>query len=206
MNLKFFLTNNQIRGTPGSGKSELTRLLCQHILQQEPTTSVIWVQGWSRDEIDAKGGWIKYFETEKGWIQGENTVFVFDEAQMSYDDGDLWHNLFKSIHTHPNRCAIIFASYGSATSHFKIAGTPLVVTDVQRVTLRAIQHEDMLPPVGLFFTQTEMDDLVSMLYPSQNYSFHASFFTRLFDLTQGHVGAIIDFIHIILAHSVGPSH
>ena len=59
----------------------------------------------------------------------------------------------RQIHTHvPTHRAIVFASYG----------TPIFVEDVQRVTLRAIQHEDYLPPVGLFFSRTELDDLVSV--------------------------------------------
>ena len=45
-------------------------------------------------------------------------VFVFDEAQMSYEDGDLWNNFFKSIHSYHNCHAIIFASYGNASSRF----------------------------------------------------------------------------------------
>lgn len=43
---------------------------------------------------------------------------------------------------------IAFASYGSVASRFTIAG----IVDAQRVTLRAVQHKDDLPPVGLFFT------------------------------------------------------
>jgi hypothetical protein len=158
--LKFFLSDCQVRGTPASGKTWLAELVSWYIRQQEPATHVIWIQGWSRDEVKAKGRWQRYFETEMGWVEHENTVFVFDEAQMSYEDGDLWNNFFKSIHSYNCR-AIAFASYGSASSRFTIAGTPIVIEDAQRVTLRAIQHKDDLPPVGLFFTRMEFDDLVS---------------------------------------------
>ena len=50
----------------------------------------------------------------------------------------------------------------------------------------------------------EFDDLVSTMYPSSEYSFDSSFFNELFDLTDGHVGAIADFIRIILGHEVSP--
>ena len=133
-----FFTNNQVCRTPGSGKSSLAELLCHYIRQREPLTNIIWIQGWQRPEIIAKGGWQRYFETEKGWVKGNNTVFVFDEGQLSYCDGDLWNNFFKAIYpaTDPPRPddenfrAIIFASYGSPTTRFTIEGTPMALNDV----------------------------------------------------------------------------
>ena len=56
----------------------------------------------------------------------------------------------------------------------------IVIEDSQRVTLCAIQPKDDFPPVGLFFTPMEFDDLVSNLYPSQEYSFDPSFFNTVF--------------------------
>jgi len=201
--LKFFLSDCQVRGTPASGKTSLAQLVSRYIRQQEPPTNVIWIQGWSCDKVEAKGGWGQYFETEKGWDKAAETVFVFDEAQTSYDDANLWNNFFKSIHNYDNCRAIVFASYGSASARISIVGTPIYITDVQRVTLRALQHQDGLPPVGLFFTRMEFTDLVSKLYPSTKYRFDASFFNALFDLTEGHAGAIHGFMTIILCHEVG---
>jgi hypothetical protein len=71
------------------------------------------------------------------------------------------------------------------------------------VTLRPIQHNDGIPAIGLFFTRTEFNDLVSKQYPSSEHSFDSSFLDGVFDFTNGHVGAIVDFIGIILAHDVG---
>ena len=85
-----------------------------------------------------------------------------------------------------------------------IHGGPIIIPDERRVTLRAIQQEDSLPPAGLLFSRVEFDNLVSTMYPSPKYSFDKSFFDELFDLTDGHVGAITDFMRIIPAHEVGP--
>lgn len=202
--LKFFLTYTQVRGTPGTGKTSLAELLAYHITQQEPTTHVIWMQGWPQDYIKARGRWRDYFKIDKGWVENQQTVFVFDEAQLSYVDGDLWNNFFKSIHLYSNCRAIAFTSYGSPTTPIMIEGTPIVISDERRVTLRAIQHKDGLPSAGLFFSRVEFDNLVSTMYPSQKYLFDKSFFNELFHLTDGHVGAIADFIRIILSHEVGP--
>lgn len=124
--LKFFLTRSQVRGTPGTGKTSLGQLLEYHITQQNSTTPVIWMQGWPHDDIKAKGHWSYNFEIEKGWVENEQTVFVFDGVQLSCVDGDLWNNFFKSksLHLYSNCRAIAFISYGSPATRIMIQGTP----------------------------------------------------------------------------------
>jgi hypothetical protein len=134
-----------------------------------------------------------------GWDKHEPTVFIFDEAQLSYWDGDLWNNLFKCMSFTECR-AIAFASYGRPTSHITIAGTPIFIEDAQRVTLRPIQYDDDIASVGLFFTRTEFDDLVTKRYPMN--CLDSSFLDNVFDLTGGHVGAFLDFIKIVVNHNV----
>ena len=48
------------------------------------------------------------------------------------------------------------------------------------------------PPVGLFFTRSEFNDLVK----NQKSDFDESFFDAVFRITNGYVGAIHDFIQI----------
>jgi hypothetical protein len=127
-------------------------------------------------------------------------VFIFDEVQLSYRDGDLWNNFFKSMHSFTECRAIAFASYGSPTSYITIAGTLIFIEDAQRVTLRPIQYNDGITSVGLFFTRTEFDNLVAKLYPRN--CLDSSFLNNVFDLTGGHVGAFFDFIKTIVAHNV----
>jgi hypothetical protein len=95
--LKRTLTLCQVRGTPASGKTSLAKLVAQYIRQQEPSMHVIWIQGWPHDEIQAEGCWECYFQNKKGWVKTEKTVFIFDEAQLSYWDGDLSLNPSTSI-------------------------------------------------------------------------------------------------------------
>ena len=106
------------------------------------------------------------------------------------------------MHDHEERRAIVFASYGSPTLRISIKGTPMVITDPQRVTLPHVAHEDGLPPTGLLFTRSEFNDLVIKHYPSSVFYFHSSFFDALFDITNGHVGTIHDFTGIIIADDV----
>ena len=78
--------------------------------------------------------------------------------------------------------------------------TPISVPDRQRVTLRHVDHEDDLAPVGLFFTRSEFNDLVK----DWKSFFDESFFDAVFHITNGHVGAIHDFIRIVSDDSVSP--
>ena len=158
---------------------------------------------WSFDSSDIRGDrWQRSFQRQDQGLDYRNeTVFIFDEAQTTYNDTNLWNDFFKSINYYPQFRVILFSSYGSPTTRYVTAiGTPIIIPDRQRVSLRHIQHGDNLPAVGLFFTRTEFDKLVSMLYPES--SFDPSFFNTLFDITSGHVGAIIDFMKIILADDV----
>jgi energy-coupling factor transporter ATP-binding protein EcfA2 len=192
----------QVRGTPASGKSTLAKLLGRHIHVQEPDVRVIWIGGWKLDDVAKCGGWYSYLKKRKGWIPGEDTVFIFDEAQVTYKDGELWNELFKGIHDYPDRRAIAFASYGSPSSFIDIEGTPIFVAPTARVSLLPTAHNDNLPAAGLLFTRAEFDELVSKQYPYSEYHFHPSFLDMVFGITEGHVGAMYSFLHIILGSDV----
>ncbi len=189
----------KVRGTPASGKTVLAQLLAEHIYQQDESVHIIWIYGWP---TKAERRNYRSYLQEKGWIEYAKTVFIFDEAQESYHDIELWTGFFKSMRAHRERRAIVLCSYGSPASRISFREIPLVVTDAQRVTLRHIDHKDHLPPVGLFFTLSEFNDLVTKNYPSPQFHFHSSFFDTLFRVTNGHVGAIQDFISIIIADDV----
>jgi hypothetical protein len=192
----------QVRGTPASGKSTLAMLLSRHIQVQEPHVRVIWIGGWKLDDVANCGGWYSYLKTRKGWKPDEDTVFIFDEAQVSYKDGELWNELFKGIHAYRDRRAIAFASYGSPASLIDIEGTPIVVAPAARVSLLPTTHQDNLPAAGLLFTRAEFDALVSKQYSYPQYHFHPSFLDMVFEITEGHVGAMYSFLQIILGSDV----
>ena len=109
----------QVRGTPGSGKTTLALLLARYITVQDPNVRVIWLDGWPLQKVEDIGGYSAYLKG-KGWVQGEKTVFIFDEAQLSYRDMALWVSFFKSMHFNRDRRAIVFASYGSPSSRINI--------------------------------------------------------------------------------------
>jgi hypothetical protein len=152
--------------------------------------------------VSESGGHRDYLR-ENGWEEGVKTVFIFDEAQLSYWDERLWRDFFRDIDHYVDIQAIAFARYGSPTSRIHVGGAPFQLRGAQRVTLGAIDHKDDIPPVGLLFTREEVNDLVSVLIPQPESYFHSSFFDALFNVTKGHVGAIKDFVQIIMADDVG---
>ena len=182
--------------------SRHSRLLAQHIRQQEPGVNIFGVFSWPFADVKAIGGWNAYLTPAKGWVQGDKIVFIFNDAQYSYEDPHLWGESFKNIGNFHNVLAIVFARYGRPTL-LGMSSTPFSICDSQRVTSRPVDHNDGLGAVGLFFSRMEFDDLVRQRFsPSSEYWFHPSFFDGVFEVTGGHPGAIHSFVQSIVVYNV----
>ncbi len=169
----------------------------------DKNVNVIWVSRWPREKVEKARGYRRHLRDEMHWVEGNNTVFIFDEGQSTYWDKDLWNDFFKNFKLYGERKAVVFSSYGSPSSLMLIEeGTPIHLKDEQRVSLKAVAHGDHLPPVGLLFTRDELDELVSVFYPQSTHYFHESFFRLPFLLTGGHAGAVCEFLTIIAGHDV----
>jgi hypothetical protein len=178
----------------------LARLLAQYIQQQKPAVHVIWISEWS---LNGKCDWWLAVFPQKQWGLGrrQQNSFIYDEGQMSYEDSELWNDFFKSLPNFLECCAIVFASYGSATLCFSIKGMPIIILDLQQVNLCHSAQDNGLPPAGLLFIRSEFDDLVIKHYPSLEFCFDPSFFAPLFDITNGHARVIHNFTQIIIANA-----
>ena len=163
--------------------------------------NVIWISNWPIQEVKTSGGAYAYLQMQ-GWVPSDKTVFIFDDAQASFEDVVLWNDFFKTIHGYDKRRAIAFIGYGSPMSRTYTQGIPIEWNDSQRVTLRPIDHGDGLPAVGLFFSREEFDDLIFRQYPILEYHFHSSFLDSVFHLTAGHVGAVLAFVTVIVGNDV----
>jgi len=184
----------QVRGTPASGKSTLARLLSHHLKALEPSTPLIWIDGWS-DVISNSNTWKKHLENNKDWNDDIASVFIFDEAQLTYGDTGLWNTLFKPTSDNPSilhHRIIIFASYGSPT-RINAPGTQMYVKEPQMVTLVHIDHHDGLGAAGLYFTRPEFEEFVNL----RQYSFDPACLDFIFEISSGHAGAMNDVIHVI---------
>jgi len=81
------------------------------------STPLICIDGWS-DVITISNNWKEHLENNKHWNDDIVSVFIFDEAQLTYRDMGLWNTLFKPISDNPSilhHCIITFLSYGCPT-------------------------------------------------------------------------------------------
>ena len=164
----------QVRGTPASGKSTLAELLGRYITKLEKNTNVLLLYHWPK--IATNIGPTAYLVNHLDWDPAEETVFIFDNAEMMYSDHGLWLGLFKSAHIHPRRRVIIFTSYGSPNKCIHLdSGTPYDFCPMQRVNLRPVLHDDGLPPVGLLLTWDDFNDLTCRQFSSLGHRFHPEF-------------------------------
>ncbi|KAA8902470.1 hypothetical protein FN846DRAFT_908554 [Sphaerosporella brunnea] len=111
----------QIRGTPASGKTTLRRLLESHIATTDPEYQVFVTQGWNKDTLTEHfGNAHGYLETITGLSVQEllasekKVVLLFDEAQDSYWDLQLWVEFLKTVDQSVGPYIALFCSFGSA--------------------------------------------------------------------------------------------
>jgi hypothetical protein len=180
----------------------LSMLLCQHIIEKEPQTRVVWIDTWVRDRYIGLT-WDSYLEQTTGVKAGDGSILIFDEAQATYWDTGLWSTFFKGIlGSEVNNRAVVFTSRGSPTTDpLTQLPTPIFIPAYRQVTLRPIDHDDETQPAGLFLTKPEFDDFVALLFRDRH-KFDVTFYNWVYNVTSGHAGASKDLIEIASAQEV----
>jgi predicted AAA+ superfamily ATPase len=170
----------QIRGTPSCGKSTLRNLL--HTFLKERNALVYTIEGWTTD---------KHYMQKLHEVCGEfdstcPTYLLFDEAQETYHDLQLWDSFFKSVKTMPNMHVALFCSYGSASSRLidSSYGAPDKSDEYQRLSLFPTAQT----PLGLHLSYPEFEDLL-IRYPHQ-LSLVDDVKMEILAWSAGHIGAI----------------
>jgi len=157
--------------------------------------NVVFVPQWNVSVPN----WKKQLRTY-GWDAHTPSFIIIDEAQATYDNAGLWHELKNSNPLRDDR-AILFCSYGSPTSDTEVVGkTPIIINEPQRVSLQPVNHLDYAP-VGLLLKREEYEDFIDNR--SLRSKLDDSLLDLIFDFTAGHIGAIVDFINVIRASDVG---
>jgi hypothetical protein len=196
----------QVRGTPGSGKTTLMELTHDHILSNDPEAIVEVIKAWPPKEPgttiqDRMRQRIKTYPSDNH----RNSYLLFDNAQDTYWDGDLWDVFFKDVVQHRSGPrAILFCSYGSPSprpvEHDN--GIPLVIPSNACVSLTPY-HDDTsdlgFPPIGLLFSREEFDEAVDRFRGPDGdcILMDGELRQMLFEWTQGHAGAVGDLLRVL---------
>lgn len=170
----------QIRGTPACGKSTLRNLL--HTCLKERGALVYAIDGWKNDKPH-----MEILQEICGAFDSTRpTYLLFDEAQDTYLDDQLWNHFFKSVRSMTNMHVALFCSYGSASSRVKDSsyGTPDKFDEYHRLTL----YPTAETPLGLFLSYHELDDLI-FRFPRQ-LILADDVKKEILAWSAGHVGAI----------------
>lgn len=186
-----------VRGTPSSGKTTLAILLWEHYhKRREP---VIFLNGWHDvsnprtylvNECRAHG----YYGVEPHNLTDANVVFVFDEAQQSYNDLSLWLGIIKTQSGgHAGLRICLFSSYGSPATgptQYPLGSTPIQFGPSQRISITASRFAEN-GRVCLFYSQEEFEDVVSRRCsdPTNKFELDSAARKYLYSITNGHPGA-----------------
>lgn len=146
-----------VRGTPSSGKTTLARLLYDYY--EDRGEPVVSIDGWHNiadpathlANLCAIAG---YDEVKPSNLLSMDLVFLFDEAQQSYQDLKLWLGIIKTQScstSGPKIC--LFSSYGSPATgptQYPHGSTPFTLVP-HSVSLSAC-HVTPLLPIFVSFT------------------------------------------------------
>ena len=128
----------------------------------------------------------KLYET-CGEIGGAHpTYLLFDDAQDTYCDLELWNAFFKNVTSMANIYVALFCSYGSASPRLvdESYGTSDHFDEYHRLSLLPTPQT----PLGLYLSYDELEDLLSRYPHPLNLAEDVK--KEILAWTAGHIGAI----------------
>jgi hypothetical protein len=206
-----------VKGTPACGKTTLMQLVANKLLAQSSGAIPIHIiTGW--DKRDVAGGWNKYL-MQMTSIKGRDwpsssAYLLFDEAQMSYWDTELWAAFFKEIiqdNIPDNPCVMLFASFGSAGQYEEAFSedsyhvTPMTFNPSQVISMRADESldqslmDDNHPNgLGLLLDAEEASDVMERYINIMNSpSLSKDLRDELFLISSGHIGCLTALMDVL---------
>ena len=188
-----------IRATPQAGKTTLLHLLGHHILYKQTELEPVFIDWKKRAErnnlpID------EYLEQEKSLWQGRNakyrpynprakTLYLIDEGQESYEEGDFWNRELKNRGTRYRPMFVVVCLYGADVSIRRPLGVEsrsLDISPIQRVELRPSSTNN---PYILFKLQETT--IVAKKWATINqYELSDDLYGYIHTVTDGHPGMV----------------
>ena len=201
-----------VRGTPSSGKTTLAYLLRRYY--EDRGEPVVSVDGWHNipdptahlASLCIASG---YDEVKPNNLLTRDLVFLFDEAQQSYQDSRLWLGIIKTQSgesSGPKIC--LFASYGSPATgptQYPHGSTPIHFGAEQRVSI-SVSSTSSGPNICLFYNKKEFREVMRLRcanHPTHKLAIDPAASDYLYSITNGHPGAVTSLLGYLF--SVGRS-
>jgi hypothetical protein len=182
----------QIRGTPGSGKTTLAKLLRNFIMDRHPGSLVVRVPKWLPD-LRLIQGWRPWLAAQHTWDGQGGSVLIVNEEQTLYWYSNFWDNIKLITPEWPYGIHTL-ASYGSIGTDSSVV-TPHSPSQGQMgIHANVIDYGNDVK-VGLLLTQDEFHAFVEKIF--SGHRFDDQFLDGIYDLTAGHVGACGDVLRIV---------
>lgn len=187
-----------IRGTPSSGKTTLALLLLDHYkYRNEP---VVLIDGWHNvsdptTHLVEQSILSGYTGMTTSNLRNLDIVFLFDEAQQSYQDSRLWLGIIKAQSLRPSGPKIcLFSSYGSPATgptQYPHGSTPIHFGAEQRVSI-SVSSIPRAPSICLFYNEEEFSEVVRLRCAgsTHNFAMDPTAIEYLYLITNGHPGAV----------------
>lgn len=131
-------------------------------------------------------------------------VIIIDDAHSSYYDDALWGYFLKSLQPPSGTVVLLLSAYGSASGYVAEVptGTPPLLGEKQRISLRWSSDEVDEPGVGLLLAPDEAYDLITRsceFGPNSHdqFSFSVELCQYLLTISGGHAGALSGLVDVI---------
>ena len=130
-----------------------------------------------------------YYGIQLDHLSNHDIIFIIDEAQMAYSDGELWEFIKskQSQRNGPKFC--IFTVYGSPSQGMRewTDPTPDPIRSVAQVSIIRSNRENS-PDIGLFYDDTEFEDVLIRYctHPATKLPLEEAARRYLYTVTNGH--------------------
>jgi hypothetical protein len=127
-------------------------------------------------------------------------IFIIDEAQTAYSDGDLWELIKakRDQRTGPKFC--ILTVFGSPSQGIRAVNdpTPDTLRSSVQVSLLRSRRENS-PDIRLFYDYDEFEDVLTKYCanPHHELPLEKAARTYLYEMTSGHPGAVISMLYYL---------
>lgn len=193
-------------GTRSTGKTTLAHLLRRHYKIDEKIPVVLITRPRREPNVSLRSFLAKqceqegYFGVPLDFFSEADIIFIIDEAQTAYFDGDLWEfvKAKKDSRTGPKFCIVTVLGIPLRASDALNDPSPDALRLSVQVSILRSRRENS-PDICLFYDYDEFEDVLEKYCadPRHTLPLEKAARTYLYEITNGHPGAVISMLHYL---------